>query len=53
MIQTIVVLIVLALAGYFAWKSKTPEGWDWKQGLAALTALGAAALAWFTDLLNV
>jgi hypothetical protein len=53
MMQTIVVLIVLALAGWFAWKSKTPEGWDWKQGLAALAALAAAIGAWFTGWFGV
>ena len=49
MIQTIVILALLAIAGYVAWKAKTPEGWDWKQGIAALAALGAAIATWFTD----
>jgi predicted negative regulator of RcsB-dependent stress response len=49
MVQTIIVLVLIALGAYVAWKSWTPEGWDWKQGVAALVALGAAAMAWASD----
>jgi hypothetical protein len=49
MIQTVIVLALLAIAIYVAWKSYTPTGWDWKQGVAALVALGAAAVTWMTD----
>jgi len=53
MMQTILVLVVLAFAVWFAWKSWTPTGWDWKQGLAALAALAAAIGAWFTGWFGV
>jgi hypothetical protein len=49
MIQMLIALVLLAIAGYVAWKSKTPEGWDWKLGLAALGSLAAAIGAWFSD----
>jgi hypothetical protein len=45
----LVVAAICAVAGYFAANAWTSEGWDWKQGIAALAALGAAIATWFTD----
>ena len=45
-----VILVLLAVAAYFAFKSKTPEGWDFKQGFAALVAAGGAMWAWLSGL---
>ena len=44
----IIFLVLIAVAAFFAYKSKTPEGWDWKQGMAALVAAGGAAWAWIS-----
>ena len=46
----IIVLVLLAIAAYAAYSSKTPEGWDIKKGLAALVALAAAVWAWASGL---
>ncbi len=46
----ILIGFVLALVVYVAYKAKTPEGMNWKAGIAALVALGAACLAWLTGL---
>ena len=46
----ILLLVLLAVAAFFAWKSKTADGWDFKTGLAALAAAGGAAWAWVSGL---
>lgn len=48
----ILICFVLALVGYVAYKAKTPEGMNWKAGIAALVALGAACLAWLSGLFH-
>lgn len=42
--------LLIAVAAYAAYKAKTPEGWDWKKGLAAVGALIGAALAYLSGL---
>jgi hypothetical protein len=42
--------VLLALAAFFMYSAMTPTGMDWKKGMAALVALGAAFWAWFTGL---
>ncbi len=42
----IIIAVLVAIAAYAAYNAKTPEGWDWKQGMAALVAAGGAAWAW-------
>ncbi len=44
----IIFLVLIAVAAFFAWKSKTPEGWDFKAGFAALVAAGGAVAAWIS-----
>ena len=46
----VIIGVLLAAGVYFLYNSKTDEGWDFKQGWAAIVALGAAVAAWFTDL---
>jgi tryptophan-rich sensory protein len=48
----IVIVVLIAIAAYAAYSAKTPEGWDWKKGLAAVVALGAAAWAWASGLFS-
>lgn len=46
----IILIVLVAIAGFFAWKSKTSDGWDFKAGAAALAAAGGAAWAWISGL---
>jgi hypothetical protein len=46
----IVIIVLVAIAAYAAYSAKTPEGWDWKKGIAALAALGGAVWAWVSGL---
>jgi hypothetical protein len=48
----ILIGVLLALAAYAAYSAKTPEGWDWKKGMAALAALGGAVWAYLSDLFH-
>jgi hypothetical protein len=41
---------LLALAAFFLYSAKTPDGMDWKRGAFAVAALGAAVWAWVTGL---
>lgn len=43
-------LMLLAFAAFFAYKSKTPEGWDFKAGVAAIVAAAGAIGAWISGL---
>ncbi len=47
MLGLIVFIALLALAAFFAYSSKTPEGWNLKRGVFAVAALGAAIASWF------
>lgn len=42
--------LLLALAAFFLYSAKTPDGMDWKRGMFAVAALGAAVWAWVTGL---
>lgn len=42
--------VLVALAAIFMYSAMTPAGMDWKKGMAALLALGAALWAWFAGL---
>ncbi len=46
----IIFLVLIAVAAFFAYKSRTADGWDFKAGLAALAAAGGAAWAWLSGL---
>jgi hypothetical protein len=46
----ILIGVLLALGAYMAYSAKTPEGWDWKKGAAAVMALGGAVWAWVSGL---
>jgi hypothetical protein len=52
MLAFILILVLAALGAYLALKAKTPDGWDWKKGVAALVALGAAIWAYASDFLS-
>lgn len=52
MFNWIIVLVLVAVGGYFLYHSKTEEGWNWQAGVAALTALGTAVGVWFVDAWN-
>lgn len=43
----ILIGMVLALAIYVGYKAMTPEGMNWKAGMAALVAFAGAVWAWF------
>lgn len=53
MLGTILIGLLIALAIYAAYSAKTPEGWDWKRGLAALGALAVAAWGYLSGLLHL
>jgi hypothetical protein len=42
--------VLLALAAFFLYSAKTADGMDWKRGLFAVAALGAALWAWIAGL---
>jgi len=46
----IIILVLVAIAAFAAYKSKTPEGWDFKAGFAALAAAAGAVGAWVSGL---
>jgi hypothetical protein len=46
MFTFVLVVLFCAVAAYAAYKSKTPEGWDWKKGWAAVAALAGAVWLW-------
>ena len=50
MINLLIIGVLVAAGVFFLYNSKTDDGWDFKQGWAAFVALGAAVVAWFTDL---
>lgn len=50
MLGLVLILALVALGLYAAYSAKTSEGFDWKKGLAAVAALGAAAWAYLSDL---
>lgn len=46
----IIIAVLIAIAAFAAYKSKTPEGWDFKAGFTALAAAGGAVWAWISGL---
>jgi hypothetical protein len=48
----ILIGVVLALSIYVAYKAMTPEGMNWKAGMAALAALIGAVYAWLAGLFH-
>jgi hypothetical protein len=46
----ILIGVLLALAAFFMFSAMTPTGMDWKRGMAAVVALGAALWAWIAGL---
>jgi predicted small integral membrane protein len=49
MLLWIIVLLLVVGGGLLVWKSKTPEGFDWKLGLSGLGAIAVAIYEWFTN----
>lgn len=50
--SSIIVLVLLAVAAWVAWKSKTDDGWDIKKGWWALLAAAVAAWEWVSGTLT-
>ncbi|MEY5097595.1 MAG: hypothetical protein RJA36_314 [Pseudomonadota bacterium] len=48
----ILIGVLVALAAIFMYSAMTPTGMDWKKGMAALVALGAAIWAWIAGLFS-
>jgi hypothetical protein len=46
----IIILVLVAIAAFAAYKSKTADGWDFKAGATALAAAGGAIWAWLSGL---
>lgn len=49
MLTNIIVLVLLAVAGWVLWLSKTEDGWDFKKGFAVVVVAAGAAWSWWVD----